>query len=169
MALPPSVPLTHHFHHPSPLHSFTPGLKPCDSVTYISTHFPIAAHFSGSRFSVVFSVFVISDNNFVLPFFLPSQVSLPNFLVAQFSVAQFPLPFFPLPFLRCRYFTRYFCVALFSYPLIFRCRFFQLPNFPVAVSSVAVFSVALFSVAVFIFYHYIWCTLMPPGKCDRAT
>jgi len=27
VALPPSVPSTHHFHHISPLHSFTPGLK----------------------------------------------------------------------------------------------------------------------------------------------
>ena len=27
VALPPSVPSTHHFHHPLPLHSFTPGLK----------------------------------------------------------------------------------------------------------------------------------------------
>ena len=27
VALPPSVPSTHHSHHPSPLHSFTPGLK----------------------------------------------------------------------------------------------------------------------------------------------
>jgi len=27
VALPPSVPSTHHSHHPSPLHFFTPGLK----------------------------------------------------------------------------------------------------------------------------------------------
>ena len=32
VALPPSVPLTHHFHHPSPLYSFTPGLKPSFSA-----------------------------------------------------------------------------------------------------------------------------------------
>ena len=33
VALPPSVTSTHHFHHPSPLHSFTSGLKPSFSAT----------------------------------------------------------------------------------------------------------------------------------------
>jgi len=32
VALPPSVPSTHHFHHLSPLHSFIPGLKPSFSA-----------------------------------------------------------------------------------------------------------------------------------------
>jgi len=32
VALPPSVPFTHHFHHPSHLHSFTPRLKPSSSA-----------------------------------------------------------------------------------------------------------------------------------------
>ena len=32
VALPPSIPSTHHSYHPSPLHSFIPGLKPSFSV-----------------------------------------------------------------------------------------------------------------------------------------
>ena len=32
VALPPSAALTHHYHYPSPLHSFIPGLKPSFSA-----------------------------------------------------------------------------------------------------------------------------------------
>jgi len=70
-------------------------------------------------FSVVFSVFVISDTNFVSPF-LPSQFSLPNFLVAQFSVSHFS---------RCR-----FSVAVISHIN------FVLPCFPTLSFFVADFS-----------------------------
>jgi len=98
-------------------------------------NFPVAhfsaAHFSGCRFYMVFSVFVISDN-FVLPFFskhvnfrcrifllsnFPVAISsVAVFSVALFSIAvishiNFVLPCFP---------TLSFFVADFSYCPIFR-------------------------------------------------
>ena len=87
-----------------------------------------------------FSVFVISDNNIVLPFFPTISVlsfrcrifSLPNFPLPIFLVAVFPLPFFPLPLfhtliLCCPVFLPYH----FSLPIFpiakpfFGCRFFR--------------------------------------------
>jgi len=110
------------------------------------------AHFSGCRFfPLPYLVFIISDNNFVLPFFPTISI-----FVAEFS----RYPIFRCPFSRCRFFrcffpSRFFQTLIlccpFAYPLIFRFRFFRLPSFPVAVSSVAVL-VALFTVAVFTFY-----------------
>ena len=43
---------------------------------------------------MVFSVFVISDNNFVLPFFSAISVFVAEFFVARFSVAHFPVAVF---------------------------------------------------------------------------
>ena len=40
VALPPSVPSTRHSHHPSPLHSFIPGLKPSFSANPSYRSFP---------------------------------------------------------------------------------------------------------------------------------
>jgi len=45
--------------------------------------------------AVVFSVFVISDNNFVLPFFPTISIFVADF----FNCPIFRLPFLPLPFL----------------------------------------------------------------------
>ena len=50
VALPPSVPSTHHSHHQSPLHSFTPGLKPSFSAN------PLVFSFRIFHFIVVGSV-----------------------------------------------------------------------------------------------------------------
>ena len=60
----------------------------------------------------IFSVAVISDINFLLPFFLPCYFSLPNFTVAQFSGS----PIFCCPFYRC--FLPCVCVHLPHYLLM---------------------------------------------------
>jgi len=86
-----------------------------------------------------FSVFVISGNNFVLPFFLPCQFSLPNFPVAEFFVAHFPLPLFHTLIL-CWRFPILFFVTDFSRCPIFRLSFLPLPFFSVAIFTVAVFA-----------------------------
>ena len=60
-------------------------------------------------FSMVFSVFVISDNNFVLPFFSAISVFVAEFFVARFSVAHFPVAVFSVAV---------FSVTLFPLPLL---------------------------------------------------
>ena len=89
--------------------------------------------------SVPFSVFVISDNNILLPFFPTISVlsfrcrifSLPNFPLPIFLVAVFPLPFFPLPLfhtliLCCPVFLPYhFSLPIFPIAQFFGCRFFR--------------------------------------------
>ena len=77
-------------------------------------------------FSVVFSVFVISDN-FVLPFFLPYQ-----FLVAEFSYCPiFRQPFLPLPFFLLLFFPLpLFHTSILCCP-VFLPSYFSLPIFPI--------------------------------------
>ena len=75
--------------------------------------FPVAkfsvAHFSGCRFfCCLFSVAVISDINFLLPFF-------PYRLIFRCRIL--PLPNFPLPFFRCSFYSCPF----------YRCRYYLLP------------------------------------------
>jgi len=112
----------------------------------------LVAHFSGCR---LFPFVVISDINFLLPFFptRPLIFSCRIFPLPNFPLADFPLPFF-----------RFFSVVLisdvifcchFSYPLIFRCLFFPVAQFSGNTIfrchfSVAIFSVVLISDVIFV-------------------
>jgi len=87
--------------------------------------------FSRCRFSVVFSVAVISNINFVLPFCLPSNFSFSIFPVAQFSGFRFFRCRFSCPFYRCRFYLLprvVFATAAPRYSehesLAYKCRFY---------------------------------------------
>jgi len=76
-----------------PVHMLSPPMVPvifrCRIFRLPNFLLPIFFRCRFFPWTVAFSVFVISDNNFVLPFFLPSQFSLPNFPVAHFSRCRF--------------------------------------------------------------------------------